>query len=538
MKSYKFTAALLIGAALLFPYGCSPEEKKVTGGSYEDLLGLFQDFREFQKPAINDGIPDYSSGAMKEQAEGLKLFQQRLTAMDIADWPISQQVDYHLVRAEMNALEFHHRVLRPWERNPSFYLRSRIGCGPSIHDAVRFPDFPVSSESLDDFHKMLTTVPAIFDQAKRNLSKDNGYISILTLRWSEDEISIYGDLLNLVKQYHPELAGDAELARLAAEEYHNWLSDNQDMMRSPMGVGIENYNWWLKNVLLFPYTWDELNVLADREYQRAYTALKLTENNNRNLPPIVPVNTEEEYNQRWNEFEDYTINFIRENGIFTVPEYLVPDEMEPWWNAQGGVGEQDFFKKCRDLNPLSEICHGLIGHTFYWLRHERDDRPIRGAYPQYGMEMIDDEGIAFGVEEMLLYAGLSDDYPRGKEITYVAQIFRAVRMKTDLKIHSNEFTLQDVLQYYTEEMPDGWVRDDTYNTMHDIDICISLPGYAMGYVGGKFQLEKLMANRAHQLGDEFNLGTFFDEFFAAGRIPISLAHWEITGLEDEIKKLW
>jgi len=139
---------------------------------------------------------------------------------------------------------------------------------------------------------------------------------------------------------------------------------------------------------------------------------------------------------------------------------------------------------------------------------------------------------------MLLLAGLFDDSPRGKEITYVAQIFRAVRMIVDLKIHSNEFDLQDAISFYTEGMPSGWVRKDTYNTLHDIDMGISYPGYAMGYVGGKLQIENMLADRAHQLGDQFVLSTFMDEFFAAGRIPVSLAHWEITGLDDEIRKLW
>ncbi len=33
---------------------------------------------------------------------------------------IPQQVDYHLVRAEMNGLDFDHRVLEPWANNPAF----------------------------------------------------------------------------------------------------------------------------------------------------------------------------------------------------------------------------------------------------------------------------------------------------------------------------------------------------------------------------------------------------------------------------------
>ena len=42
-------------------------------------------------------------------------------AIDPSGWPIEQQVDWHLVRAEMNGFDFNCRVLRPWARDPAFY---------------------------------------------------------------------------------------------------------------------------------------------------------------------------------------------------------------------------------------------------------------------------------------------------------------------------------------------------------------------------------------------------------------------------------
>jgi uncharacterized protein (DUF885 family) len=60
----------------------------------------------------------------------------------------------------------------------------------------------------------------------------------------------------------------------------------------------------------------------------------------------------------------------------------------------------------------------------------------------------------------------------------------------------------------------------------------------MGMVVGKVQFMKLFRDRAKQLGDEFNLRQFMDEFLAAGMIPISLIRWEMTGYDDEIKELW
>ena len=59
----------------------------------------------------------------------------------------------------------------------------------------------------------------------------------------------------------------------------------------------------------------------------------------------------------------------------------------------------------------------------------------------------------------------------------------------------------------------------------------------IGYNVGKVQVDRLLATRAEQLGDKFNLGEFFNEYFACGLIPASLIRWEMTGEEDELKKM-
>ena len=46
----------------------------------------------------------------------------RLATIDPGGWSIPQQVDDHLVRAEMNGLDFDHQVLKPWANNRAFYV--------------------------------------------------------------------------------------------------------------------------------------------------------------------------------------------------------------------------------------------------------------------------------------------------------------------------------------------------------------------------------------------------------------------------------
>ena len=41
-----------------------------------------------------------------------------------------------------------------------------------------------------------------------------------------------------------------------------------------------------------------------------------------------------------------------------------------------------------------------------------------------------------------------------------------------------------------------------------------------------------------QLGDAFGLKDFHDEFMAAGRLPLSLIHWEMTGNGEDVAAPW
>jgi uncharacterized protein (DUF885 family) len=55
------------------------------------------------------------------------------------------------------------------------------------------------------------------------------------------------------------------------------------------------------------------------------------------------------------------------------------------------------------------------------------------------------------------------------------------------------------------------------------------PGYGTSYVTGKVLIEELMQARMKQLGPQFTTRRFFQEFDAAGLIPVPLIRLEMTG---------
>lgn len=518
--------------ALLVPRGVANGE--VSGSDYTNLVNLFNEFRDLVKPNVINGIPDYTAATMAKQKSALENFLDRLSGIDISGWPISQQVDYHLVRAEMNGLDFHHRVLRPWSRNPDFYTPKDLA-----HRSI--PAVPFSSDNLAEFRTNLRTMPEFFKQAKVNLTEGSEGLAVLAMQSLKFAGATLKDLEPQLANFHPELAPDMRRAYTAVEDFSDWLAKNKGKMKSPAGVGIENYNWWLKNVWLLPYTWDECRVILEREYGRGMAYLKLMENRNHKLPEAMLATTEEGYALRYREAEEELLTFLREEEIFSIPDFFKatgPDVVAPAWNGPERVrGIREFFENCSDRDPQQQIIHNFAGHYYDELLLERDDRPIRGVRRLYNIDNVRAEGPALGLEEALMVAGLYENRPLGKEIVYIASAYRAIRGLADLRLHSNELSYSDAIAFDVSMCPYGWAEKEGYTIWAHKSNTPLVPGFEMSYTMGKVQLEKLMADRAHQMGRKFNLREFMDEFRSYGMIPFALIRWEMTGLDDEIKKL-
>jgi uncharacterized protein (DUF885 family) len=137
---------------------------------------------------------------------------------------------------------------------------------------------------------------------------------------------------------------------------------------------------------------------------------------------------------------------------------------------------------------------------------------------------------------MLLQIGYLDERPKAREITYILQAKRAARVLPELMMQANEWTYEQALQSLTSRTP-YWMKPDDAIARFDIELYLRQPGYGIGYYMGKVELEKLLSERAMQLGDKFDLQRFHDEFLQAGVIPISLIRWEMTGRDDEIQRM-
>ena len=144
MIKYGLLGAIVIAAAGVLDAQAPPS-------AYPQLLTIFAEWRAFEEPPrLGGGVPDYSPATNARRLAELGKLQARLQAINQAGWSIPQQVDHHLVRAEMNGLEYHLRVLQPFARDPAYYASIITGEsdtpakeGPVIHGAIKLYDYPI-----------------------------------------------------------------------------------------------------------------------------------------------------------------------------------------------------------------------------------------------------------------------------------------------------------------------------------------------------------------------------------------------------------
>ncbi|MCK5148525.1 DUF885 family protein [bacterium] len=514
---------------------------KITPSTeYTDLITLSDDWQQFEKPSLNNGMPDYSQEAMRRQKNAIPLFEKRLKAIYTGQWPITQKVDWAILQAEINGLRFNHDVLRPWSKNPLFYVVIQMDEAdvpdrewPEMSTVMNVfnHEFPLNADSKAIFTSKLKAVPAVMTQAKENLTELTDYFVAFGIQAHERASK---DLKTLIYslQNEAELTMLAVTAKKAVDEFILWLKDDNSHCPAYQGIGKAAFNRYMKEVHLVPYNWDEQLLLLNRELQRSLAGLAMEEQRNRHLPQILPASTLAELRQRIDTAISQFMAFLDTETIFTLPDYM---HLEFPVNRLIPEEQLDFFYHILYRDPLPLICHQV-----HWLEKQRE---LHNLHPIRGQALLSKiwdsraEGLATGFEELMMQAGLMKDNHRGRELNYIMLAFRAVRAIAALKLHANEMTLEEAMAWGSRNTPRHYAGQDSPMLYGDYALYLSQPGYGCSYIIGKIQLDKLIADRRSQLGDAFTLKLFLDDYFARGVIPASLLRWEITGLDDEVKRL-
>ena len=505
--------------------------------SYAALTRLFEEFTALERPPLRQGAPDYTLATLTRKAARLRTFQARLEALDTTGWTIPQQVDRALLRATMNGLDFELRVLRPWARDPAFYKSIWTGKsdtpaheGPTHHAVVELWTyrFPLAAADQVKLAGELRSIPPLLTQARLNLTGNARDLWMTGTGTMAQQVSDLAALETRVAGADASLLEAIRAARAATAAFVGWLEKQAPLKTGPSGIGKANYNWNLRHVHLVPMTWDDEVALLKRELARAHAALKLEEHRNRHLPPLTAAANAEDYRARANAAVTKYMAFLKDKDILTVEPYLDP-ALRAYIGGFVPIERRNFFGIASHYEPMT-----LFAHFYHWFDHAWMEKaphasPIRRGATLFNVWDNRAEGMATAMEELILHAGYYDDNPRAREIVWIMLAQRAARGLASLYAQANEVDIQKAKAFQGAWTPRGWMRPDLDLLGFEQQLYLRQPAYGTSYVTGKYLIDELIAARAKQLGDRFSLRGFFDEFNAAGVIPVTLIQWELTG---------
>lgn len=527
---------------VLFAAAVCISSSAVAQSAYEDLVRMNEEILKIGEPALKSGIPDFSEKALQEKEKRLENFRSRLADFDTAGWTVPQQVDYLLVWSKFNEAIFNHRVMRPWTRDPLVYLYQ--------FSRIPYADVPSTPGERSELAGKLRSVGTIVDRATNNLKEPVGELATLAIfhldnfdgvgqgePYRDDPpagtIGWFRDLCGRLHDNgeNSELVADCRAATDSALRYRDWLTTNLDDMNASAAIGRENLQWNLRHVRLLPQSVDEIRRIGEREFHRYRFNYLVDRNKNESIDELSLTQSAEQHRDRTHEAEAQIRTLVAEQNLLTIPDYM-PEEFETdtFWSPRA-ITDRHFWEELQFRNALNNHIHASVpGHRFDGLLREKLANPIRRTH----RESARSEGWATYLEELLVQAGITDDNPRARELFYAALIKRGSRFFAEIGMHSGEMSLEDANTYMIDWVP--YMEEDLGR--YDLAGYLRRPGLGSMYLLGKTQIEQLVSERAFQLGSDFDLGEFHDDFLSRGPIPLTLIRWEMTGADDEVREVW
>ena len=575
MKARRNTALFAAGAlAVLAVIPVVAQEDADAVHASPELLRLAEEWRAFRSPlfrprtwrpsAISDEIPDFAAIA-EEQRAGLEEFRSRLNALDRTDWPVHDQVDWLLLRAQLDDVYFEHHILREVETNAGFYIDQAInGVAREMGDRV-----PYGEEKAEAIIAAFERTGGILEQGPENIVFEDAApeLAHASLRHVADIREKYAAGVGLLEPHFPEshrerLRGAAADAAIALEGYGEWIEQSLPMMQGAPNVGLANMEWYFERVNFSPWNTEELLAMGEYEKNRFLMSIAVEEKLNEGLKDLRMPTTEE-----WIEWFRLTYlqtkYWLEDMDLISFHPYIGESYLQlgTWQEPFGGVGNRPgllgfptepqpentkrlfvvpedhwftntYWERVMRLDPITDYQHSdWPGHYFEAEVTRRNPCPIRAGHRDTGFS----QGWAHYWEELFLDMGYP--YlrgPRTRELTYNFLLLRAVRIPLDIYLSIGDLSVDEAVQYQIDRVPGM----EEHISRAEVDLYVRWPYQATSYIVGKKQIEQMLAEIYVEGDYAIDWRAFHDDLLAYGQIPLALVRWELTGNSDQMERFW
>lgn len=156
----------------------------------------------------------------------------------------------------------------------------------------------------------------------------------------------------------------------------------------------------------------------------------------------------------------------------------------------------------------------IPGHHFQLsLQQENTALPKIRKFAGYS---VFSEGWALYAESLGEELGLYTD-PYQKLAAYTSELFRAIRLVTDVGLHTGKLTREEAIKYMMEK---GGRAEQ--GSISETERYMSFAGQALSYKTGELKIKELKARYQKKLGTKFNIKNFHDAVLLVGSVPLSV----------------
>jgi hypothetical protein len=518
------------------------------------------DVNRMERPG---GVRDWSNAAIEKRRSDLQAFEKTWKEIEPPShrsgepgthgWPISKQVDYKLIGSALARVHWELEINPRWKRDPNFYIEQTL---TALAEGLTVPAPFAEARSREIFTR-IENIPSILQQGEANLTNPPAPFAMVTMQAldgaRERLHKMASALLRSTTLKDHELNSATGRAADALEHFRTHLEQSLPSLPQQTALGRDAYVFFLKNVVLYPFSPEEILAMGQQEWNRAVAFEAYEKQRNGDLPPLQLAPSVDAEIKDAAAKELSIRKFIDEHGILTVPDWIQHYTLRAtpeYLRALGFVETDDFtspsrlnenciryviepspnlgyFWRATAMDPRPITVHeGIPGHYFQLCLSWKHEDPIRRHYYDSGAN----EGIGFYAEEMMLQAGLFNDSPHTCEIIYNFMRLRALRVEVDVKLALGKFTLEQAAKYLQEKVP-----MDAGTARQEAVAFATGPGQAISYQIGKLQIIKFLADARLQQGDKFNLRNFHDFVWKNGNVPIALQRREYLGTSGGVE---
>ena len=271
------TAACALSLPMLNAFGTTQDDafQKIAHDYIEQYLRANpEDATELGDHRFDGQLTDYSPEARAKELATQKEFRNKLNAIDGSQLTGANNIDFRILKENINYQIFQAEELKQAEWNPLVYMQSLAN---SLYLLVA-RDFAPAEQRIPSLRQRMEEIPSVIAQAKANLQHPPRVHTETAVEQTQGAINLVREgvapLLDHAPQMKKDIAPLQEKTAAALEDYKKWLQN--DLLPRSDGnfrLGAEKFQKKLRFALASDLSMEEIMKRAQADLKQTQTAI-------------------------------------------------------------------------------------------------------------------------------------------------------------------------------------------------------------------------------------------------------------------------